>query len=488
MLSFERVLIGGEWVRPHGAGHFDVVNPTTEEVCGRIPACDSVDVDRAVAAARAAFTGWKLTPPKRRGEFLLAIADAMDARAKELADLIVEELGAPAGMTAQYMVGFPANTLRFYGELLVHEKFAFEERIGNSLVWKEPKGVVAAITPWNYPIHQITAKVGPALAAGCTVVVKPATDVALSCFRFAEIAQAAGLPPGVFNFLSGGGEEVGAPLVRHPDVDMVSFTGSTAVGRATMAAAAATVKDVSLELGGKAASLVLDDAPPEAIPAGVRHAYVNCGQTCAAWTRMLVPRARHAEACEIARKTVLETIEVGDPRIPPPPGKTRLGPLVSARQYERVRGYIRSGIDAGATLVTGGLERPRERGYFIAPTVFGDVRPEMAIAQEEIFGPVLTILPYADEEDAIRLANSTIYGLGGAIWSRDVARALRVARRIDSGSLDINGGLFNQLAPFRGMKQSGIGAELGVYGLEEYLGPKSLQLPIDGEIAHYLKA
>jgi aldehyde dehydrogenase (NAD+) len=292
----------------------------------------------------------------------------------------------------------------------------------------------------------------------------------------------------VFNFLSGGGPEVGAPLVRHPDVDMVSFTGSTAVGRATMAAAAATVKDVSLELGGKAANVVLDDAPPEAIPAGVRHAYVNCGQTCAAWTRMLVPRARHDEACEIARRTVLETIEVGDPRVPPPAGKTRLGPLVSARQFERVRGYIQSGIDAGATLVTGGLERPFPRGYFVAPTIFGDVRPELAIAQEEIFGPVLTILPYDDEEDAIRLANSTIYGLGGAIWSRDVARALRVARRIDSGSMDINGGLFNQLAPFRGMKQSGIGAELGVYGLEEYLGPKALQLPIDGEIAHYLKA
>jgi betaine-aldehyde dehydrogenase len=488
MLSFDRVLIDGQWVRPHGVGHFDVVNPTTEEVCGRIPACDAEDADRAVGAARRAFTGWKLTPPKRRGELLLAIADAMDARAKELADLIVEELGAPAGMTAQYMVGFPANTLRFYGELLVHEKFAFEERIGNSLVWKEPRGVVAAITPWNYPIHQITAKVGPALAAGCTVVVKPATDVALSCFRFAELAQAAGLPPGVFNFLSGGGPEVGAPLVRHPDVDMVSFTGSTAVGRATMAAAAATVKDVSLELGGKAASVVLDDAPPEAIPAGVRHAYVNCGQTCAAWTRMLVPRARHDEACEIARRTVLETIEVGDPRVPPPAGKTRLGPLVSARQFERVRGYIQSGIDAGATLVTGGLERPFPRGYFVAPTIFGDVRPELAIAQEEIFGPVLTILPYDDEEHAIRLANSTIYGLGGAIWSRDVARALRVARRIDSGSMDINGGLFNQLAPFRGMKQSGIGAELGVYGLEEYLGPKALQLPIDGEIAHYLKA
>jgi betaine-aldehyde dehydrogenase len=488
MHTHDRIFVGGEWVEPEGRGHFEIVDPTTEEVCGRIPRASAADADRAVRAARRALTAWKLLPPKQRGEHMLRIADLMQQRAGALADLIVEELGAPAGMTAQYMVGFPANTIRFYAELLIGGGFEFEERIGNSLVVKEPKGVVAAITPWNYPIHQITAKIGPALAAGCTVVVKPSEVVALSCFGFAECVADAGLPPGVFNFLSGDGREVGEALVRHPEVDMVSFTGSTAVGRSLMALAAQTVKDVSLELGGKAASIVLDDADPGAVAAGVHHAYVNSGQTCAAWTRMLVPRAMHDEACRIARETVERRIEAGDPRVPPPAGKTRIGPVVSRRQWERVRDYIRVGLEEGATLVTGGLARPvgLERGFFVAPTVFGNVRPSMRIAQEEIFGPVLTILPYEDEEDAIRIANGTIYGLGGAIWSRDVERALRVGRRIDSGGLDINGGTFNQLAPFRGVKQSGIGCELGVYGLEEYLGPKSFQLPIDGKQAHYL--
>ena len=489
MRSHDRIYVGGGWVEPEGQGSFEIVNPTTEAVCGRIPRASGADADRAVRAARKAFVPWKLLPPKERGQHLLRIADRMQERASALADLIVEELGAPAGMTAQYMVGFPANTIRFYADLLVGGSFAFEEQIGNSLVVKEPKGVVAAITPWNYPIHQITAKVGPALAAGCTVVVKPSETLALSCFGFAECVADAGLPPGVFNFLSGDGPEVGETLARHPEVDMLSFTGSTAVGRRLMALCAETVKDVSLELGGKAANLILDDADlEEAVSAGVHHAYVNSGQTCAAWTRMLVPRTRHDEACAIAKRVVEARIEPGDPRVVPPQGRTRIGPVVSKRQWERVRGYIRSGIEEGATLVAGGLDRPPglERGWFIAPTVFGNVRPGMKIAQEEIFGPVLTILPYEDEEDAIRIANGTIYGLGGAIWSKDVARALRVGRRIDSGGLDVNGGTFNPTAPFRGMKQSGIGCELGVFGLEEYLGPKSFQLPIDGKKAHYL--
>ncbi len=488
MRIFDRILIAGQWVSPHGQGHFDIHNPTTEEVCGRIPRADVVDVDAAVRAARSALLGWKLTPAPERGRCLRAIADEMDARAAELGDVIVEELGAPAAMTAQYMVGFPASTIRFYADLLEKGQFAFEHRLGNSIVVREPKGVVAAITPWNYPIHQITAKVGPALAAGCTVIVKPSCEVALSCYLFAEIAGRH-LPPGVFNFLSGKGSEIGEAMTVHPEVDMVSLTGSTEVGRRTMALAARSIKEVSLELGGKAANVILDDADPSVIRAGVFHAYTNAGQTCAAWTRMLVPRTMHEEACRIAKDVAENVIVAGDPRVAPAPGTTRMGPQVSRHQYDSVLGYIRKGIEEGATLVAGGLEKPEglDRGWFVRPTVFGDVGPEMTIAQEEIFGPVLTILPYEDEDDAVRIANNTIFGLGGAIWSADVDRAMRVGRRIDTGGIDINGGTFNTIAPFRGIKQSGIGCELGVYGLEEYLTTKSFQLPVDGKIAAYLE-
>jgi aldehyde dehydrogenase (NAD+) len=489
MWTFDKLFIAGEWQKPRGSAFAEVVNPTTEEVIGRVAQAQPEDVDRAVRAARAALTGWKLMPAEERGRLMLRIAELMDQHADELAEMIVSELGAPAAMTKQYMVGFPANTIRFYANLLIEKKHAFEERIGNSLIIKEPRGVVAMITPWNYPIHQITAKLGPALAAGCTTIVKPANDAIISCFRFAELVSQAGLPSGVFNFLAGDGPEIGRALASHPEVDMVSFTGSTQVGREIMANAASTVKPVSLELGGKAANLVLDDADPSVVSAGVLHAYVNAGQTCAAWTRMLVPKAWRDDVIARVKQVVENTIEVGDPRVPPSPGKSRLGPLVSERQHQRVLSLIQRGIDEGATLVTGGATRPAgfPRGYFVAPTVFADVTPEMNIAQQEIFGPVLTILTYEDEEDAIRIANGTIYGLGGAIWSKSHERALRVGRRIDSGTLDINGGLFNQLAPFGGVKQSGIGRELGVYGLDEYLVPKSFQLPIDGQMAHYLK-
>jgi betaine-aldehyde dehydrogenase len=395
MHMFDKILIDGRWVLPHGSGSFDVVNPTTEQVCGRIPRADLQDVDAAVAAARAALLAWKLTPAAERGRCLAAIADEMDARAAELGDVIVEELGSPAAMTAQYMVGFPASTIRFYAKLLIDGGFEFEQRIGNSVVVREPKGVVAAITPWNYPIHQITAKVGPALAAGCTVVVKPSCEVALSCFLFAEIAGHH-LPHGVFNFLSGKGSEIGEAMAGHPMIDMVSLTGSTDVGRRIMAVAAKTIKDVSLELGGKAANVILDDADPSVIRAGVFHAYTNAGQTCAAWTRMLVPRSMHEEACRIAKDVAENVIIAGDPRVAPAPGTTRMGPQVSRHQYDSVREYIRRGIEEGATLVAGGLDRPEglDRGFFVRPTVFGNVRPDMTIAQEEIFGPVLTILPY----------------------------------------------------------------------------------------------
>ncbi len=489
MREFDKLFIAGEWRRPTTERWVDVINPATEQRAGRVVQASVDDVDQAARAARAALVPFKLTPPEERGRLLLRIADAMDAHAEEIAELIVSELGSPIAMTRQYMVGFPASTLRFYANLLLEGRVAFEEELGNSRIFREPRGVVSLITPWNYPIHQITAKLGPALAAGCTVLVKPANDAVLSCFRFAELVSEVGLPKGVFNFLAGDGSDVGTAMVTHPEVDMVSFTGSTQVGREVMAQAAERVKHVALELGGKAANVILDDADLSVVSAGVHHAYVNAGQTCAAWTRMLVPRAKLGEVEALARRAVESTIEVGDPRVPPSPGKTRLGPLVSARQHRRVLGLIQRGIDEGAKLITGGAMRPEglPRGYYVKPTIFSEVTPEMTIAQEEIFGPVLTIMAYDDEDDAIRLANATIYGLGGAVWSKDVERAIRVARRIDTGTLDINGGLFNPLAPFGGVKQSGVGRELGVHGLDEYLTPKSLQLPIDGQMAHYLK-
>jgi len=474
VIVFDKFLIDGQWVAPDGRGTFDVHDASTGEVMGRIPDGSPADVDRAVAAARRALESWGQSEPARRAQVLREIAEGIRKRKAELAQTIIGELGAPRPMTEQFMVDFPANTISFYADLLAD--YAFEERIGNSLVLKEPVGVVAAITPWNYPLHQIVAKVGPALAAGCTVVLKPSEVVPLSCFMFAEIVNATSIPKGVFNFISGTGAVVGEAMVTHPDVDMVSFTGSTAAGRRVAELAAKSVKKVSLELGGKSASVILDDADFEpAVRASLNHAFINCGQTCASWTRMLVPRARHDEAVRLAKDELEKSNGVGDPY----EGKQRLGPLVSERQRERVRDYIRSGIAQGATLVAGGVEPPPgfERGYYVRPTLFANVTSEMKIAQEEIFGPVCTIIPYDGEDDAVRIANDTIYGLGGAVWSRDLARATRVARRVRTAQLDINGAPFNPFAPFGGVKQSGNGRELGKYGLEEYLEPKAMQLP-----------
>jgi aldehyde dehydrogenase (NAD+) len=349
-----------------------------------------------------------------------------------------------------------------------------EERVGNSIVVKEPVGVVGCITPWNYPLHQIAAKVAPALAAGCTVVVKPTEVAPISAFILAEIVDRARLPRGVFNMVTGDGPTVGEAMVSHPGVDMVSFTGSTRAGKRVAELASATVKRVALELGGKSANVILEDADlPRAVRAGVQSCLLNSGQTCSAWTRMLVPRAKHDEAARLAKEAA-ESFVVGNALAK----GTRLGPLVSKRQQERVRGYIRKGVEEGATLVTGGPEQPAglPKGFFVKPTVFANVKSTMTIAQEEIFGPVLSILPYDGEDDAVRIANDTIYGLAGAVWSADVERAKRVARRIRSGQIDINGGSFNPLAPFGGFKQSGIGREFGKEGLSEFLETKSLQL------------
>jgi aldehyde dehydrogenase (NAD+) len=468
----DRIFIGGEWVEPSGVDPIEVVNPTTEEVMGTIPGCSPVDVDRAVGAARDAFEGWAQTPREERARFLAAIAEGLQGRAEEITATITQELGMPLKLSGIIQVGLPTSQFASMPKLM--EEVAWEEEIGNSRVLREPVGVLGAITPWNYPLNQIAAKVAPALAAGCTVVLKPSEVTPLNAFLLAEVIEAAGLPAGVFNLVTGVGPVVGEAIAAHPQVDMISFTGSTRAGRRVSELASATVKPVAMELGGKSPNVILDDADLErAVPDGVAKCFLNSGQTCSALTRMLVPRQRLAEAEELA-KAAAETFTPGDPF----ESSTRLGPLVSEVQRERVRGYIEKGVAEGARLITGGAEPPEglERGFFVRPTVFSEVEPEMTISQEEIFGPVLVIQPYEGEDDAVGIANSTEYGLAGGVWSGDEERAIAVARRIRTGQIEINGGAFNPLAPFGGYGQSGHGRENGRYGIEEMLQVKSLQL------------
>jgi acyl-CoA reductase-like NAD-dependent aldehyde dehydrogenase len=466
----DKLYINGQRVKSTGAGTIDVINSTTEDVMGRIPEGTAEDVNSAVAAAKAAFETWSATAVEGRARYLQLIADELTMRKDEIASVIANEVGMPLPLATAVQAGMPAGVMASYAKLL--GEFKFEEQIGNAQVVKEPVGVVGCITPWNFPLHQIVCKVAPALAAGCTVVVKPTEVAPLTAFILAEICEDVELPAGAFNLVTGYGPAVGEAIASHPDVDMVSFTGSTRAGKRVSELAAKTVKRVSLELGGKSANVILDDADFEkAVKSGVGACYFNSGQTCSALTRMLVPRSRHDEAVAIAKKTA-EGFTVGDPR----EGKARLGPLVSAPQRERVAGYIRKGIEEGATLVTGGAEMPEglAKGYFVRPTVFANVNNKMTIAQEEIFGPVLSIIPYEDEDDAVRIANDTIYGLAGGVWSGDAERAKRVARRLRTGQVEINGGKFNPMAPFGGYKQSGNGRELGKYGLEEYLEVKAM--------------
>jgi len=471
MKTYDKHYIGGEWSPSSGKGSFDVVNAATEEVMGRVPAGDASDVDRAVRAARAAFDAWSRTPPAERAAYLAQIQAGLAGRAQEIAETIAGEVGMPLPLSNMIQAGLPMMTFGSAAQLAT--AYVFEETTGNSLVVREPVGVVGCITPWNYPLHQVAAKVALALAAGCTVVLKPSEVAPLSAFVLAEIVDAVRLPRGVFNLVSGDGPTVGEAIARHVEVDMVSFTGSTRAGKRVSEIASATVKRVALELGGKSANVILDDADlGKAVKTGVQNCYLNSGQTCSAWTRMLVPRARHAEAVAIAKK-VAESFTPGSPL----DDKTRLGPLASKTQQERVRGYIRKGVEEGATLVTGGPEQPDglPKGYFVRPTVFADVKNTMTIAREEIFGPVLCILPYDGEEEAIAIANDSPYGLAGGVWSADPERAKRVARRIRAGQVDINGGAFNPTAPFGGFKQSGRGREYGKWGFEEFLEIKSMQ-------------
>ncbi|MCC6880269.1 MAG: aldehyde dehydrogenase family protein [Rhodocyclaceae bacterium] len=471
MQNRDKLFIDGRWAAPSGKTAIDVINASTEAVMGRIPEGDAADVAAAVAAARRAFDGWAATPVAERAAFLKKIQEGLKARSDDIARTIAGEVGMPLKLSAMIQAGSPIGTFGMYSRML--GDFAFEEKVGHSLVVREPIGVVAAITPWNYPLHQIAAKVAPALAAGCTVVLKPSEVAPLNAFILAEVIDSVGLPAGVFNLVTGTGPVVGEAMVTHPDVDMVSFTGSTRAGKRVSELASQTVKRVALELGGKSAAVILDDADFAAAVRGTVNAcFLNSGQTCTAHTRMLVPESRYAEAAKLAVEAAAK-FTVGDPFAE----TSKLGPLISASQRDRVRDFIRKGIAEGAELLCGGPDAPAglSKGYYVQPTVFGRVKPGSTIEQEEIFGPVLSIIAYKDEDEAARIANGTPYGLAGAAWAGSDERAIAFARRMRTGQVDINGGAFNALAPFGGYKQSGNGRELGKYGLEEFLEYKALQ-------------
>jgi acyl-CoA reductase-like NAD-dependent aldehyde dehydrogenase len=470
MIRYERHYYGGDWQQPSTTETIDVISSATEEVIGRVPRGNAEDVNRAVQAGRAAFETWSRTSADERAAWLEKLSGAMKARVPQVAEAIAHEVGTAIGFATKVQAEFPITMIGMNGKFL--REYKFEQELGNSLVVREPIGVVGCITPWNYPLHQVVAKIAPAIAAGCTIVLKPAELAPLSALMLADAAHEIGLPAGVFNVVCGSGRVVGEAIVAHPGVDMVSFTGSLAAGRRVASLAGDGIKKVTLELGGKSPFVVLDDAPfDRAIPAGVNNCMQNSGQTCSAWTLMLVPRSRQAEAIELAKSQVAK-LTLGDPFDP----KTRLGPLASATQRDTVLGYIEKGKMEGAELVAGG-DRPASlaKGFYVEPTIFANVDNRMEIAQEEIFGPVLSIIPYDSEDDAVRVANDSIYGLAGGVWAATPERALQVARRLRTGQVDINGGRFNHLAPFGGYKKSGIGRELGPHALEEFFQLKAIQ-------------
>ncbi|MDI5978861.1 aldehyde dehydrogenase family protein [Amycolatopsis magusensis] len=460
---------GGSWVRPAStrAATIEVVDPTTELTIGRAPLGGAEDVDRAVRAAAAAFPGWSRTPPADRLPLVRRVGELIAAHADDLTGLIVAEVGTPRAHAREIQVDAPAAVF----ELTATEAagYPFTQDIGTTRVLREAAGVAGLITPWNFPLQEIAAKVAPALAAGCTMVVKPSEIAPLAAFRLAELVAAAGFPPGVFNLVLGRGEEAGEALVRHPLVDLISFTGSTAAGKRVARLAADGVKRVSLELGGKSANILLDDADfDRAVTEGVAGAFLNAGQTCDAPTRMLVPRSRLAEAEELAAAAAREFV-VGDPR----DAATTLGPVISKIQRDRVARYLHVGTEQGARLLAGGSLLPA-KGFFVEPTVFSDVDPRQTIANEEIFGPVLALMPYTGEAEAVRIANGTPYGLSAAVWSADPGRAHRVSGLLRAGQVFINGAGFDLSAPFGGYKQSGYGRQGGRFGLEAFLETKAL--------------
>src|ERR687892_1436094 len=474
--THEKLYIDGAWVPSQGTGTIDVFDSTNGEVIATIPSGSAADVDRAVAAARAAFATWSATTPEERAKALTRVGEGLAARMDEIGTVVTREAGMPKWLSLMIQAGLPINSFNTAAQ--VAESYEYESRVGNSLVVSEPVGVVGCITPWNYPLHQISAKVAYAIAAGCTVVLKPSEVAPLDAFILAEVIHDAGLPAGVFNLVTGTGPVVGEAIAAHPLVDMVSFTGSTRAGKAVAAAASENLKRVALELGGKSANILLDDLDDEAFESAVRDGvgkcYLNQGQTCTALTRMLVPADRLADAERIAVEEGETKYQSADPFA----DGARLGPLSSQAQVERVTGYIQKGIDEGAKLVTGGPDRPEgfERGYYVRPTGFSEGSNDMTVAPEGIFGPALSILAYEDEDHAARIANDSPYGLSGGVWSADAQRAQAFARRIRTGQIEVNGGAFNASAPFGGFKQSGYGREYGQHGFEEFLETKSMQL------------
>ena len=470
ILDRTKIYVDGSWIESAGSGRIDVLNPATEEVIAQVAEGTADDVDVAAVAARKAFPEWSALTGAARAEYLSKAASLIAERIDELAALVSQDMGMPLGFAKPVQIGMPLANLNAFAELARTYDFDAHE-VGNSLIVREPAGVVGAITPWNFPLHQVVLKVGGALAAGCTVVLKPTEVAPLITYALADIFDEIGLPAGVFNLVSGYGPVVGEAIAGHPEVDMVSFTGSTRAGKRVAIVAADTIKRVSLELGGKSANVILDDADLEkAVTDGVAKCFLNSGQTCSALTRMLVPAEKVDEAAAIAA-AVAAHFPVGDPTQP----TSVLGPLVNANQLGRVRGYIEKGVAEGATAVVDGRETGLASGYFVGPTVFSNVTEDMTIAREEIFGPVLSIMGYKDEADAVRIANGTEYGLAGGVWSGDPDRADRVARQLRAGQVEVNGGAFNTNAPFGGYKQSGIGREAGTFGLEEFLEIKAIQ-------------
>jgi aldehyde dehydrogenase (NAD+) len=470
MKDCRQFYIDGKWVLPTKAHDFMVRNPANEEPIATISLGSAADVDKAVAAAKKAFEGYSESSADQRRALLERIIAVYESRMDEMAETISEEMGAPLGLSRGAQA--PVGVWHFREIVKVLEHFKFEELHGSTLMRNEPIGVCGLITPWNWPMNQIACKVAPALAAGCTMILKPSELAPLSAYLFAQILDAATLPPGVFNLVNGDGLEVGAAISSHPDVDMVSFTGSTRAGVAVALAAAPTVKRVTQELGGKSANIILDDADlASAVKEGAQACFRNTGQSCNAPTRMLVPRSKMAEAAAVA-KHVAESCKIGDPFSK----DTNMGPLSSKSQFEKVQRLIGQGMEEGAKLITGGLGRPDgiSKGFFVKPTVFADVQNNMTIAREEIFGPVLSIIPYEDENDAVRIANDTPYGLSGFVTSGDLERARRVAKRIRSGNIHINGARPDFGGCFGGYKQSGNGREWGKAGLEEFLELKAV--------------